>query len=53
MTEADQMPVKGTKAHPYVAAVVIDPVMWAQFESAFEDRPEARVRKLDTSQPDT
>ena len=46
MTEPNEMPVKGTRTHPYVAAVAIDPVMWAQFESTFEGRPEVKIRKL-------
>ena len=52
MTEPNEMPVKGTRTHPYVAAVAIDPVMWAQFKSTFEGRPEVKIRKLDSSQPD-
>ena len=46
MTETNEMLVKGTRTHPYVAAVAIDPVMWAQFESTFEGRPEVKIREL-------
>lgn len=53
MTDNEKMPVKGTRTHPYVAALVIDPVMWAKFEASFEDRREAKIRKLNSSQPDT
>jgi hypothetical protein len=41
-----------TRTHPYVAVLLIDPVTWAQFQGAFEDRPEVKIRKLDSSQPD-
>jgi len=41
-----------TKTHPYVAAVVIDPVDWSRFEAFYEDRPEVKIRKVDRSQPD-
>ncbi len=51
-TDADTLPVKGTKTHPYVAVIVMDPARWHDFERTFEDRPELKIRKLDSSQPD-
>jgi hypothetical protein len=44
---------KGTKSHPYLAVVVIDPADLWRLEQVFEDRPEARIRKVDQGTPDT
>ncbi len=52
MTDSEQTPIEGTKTHPYIAKVIIDPAMWAQFERAFENRPEVRIRKVDHQTPD-
>ena len=52
MTDNEQMPIKGTKTHPYVATIVMDPATWSRFEANFEDRPEVKIRQLDSSQPD-
>jgi hypothetical protein len=54
MTEIDdeEMPVKGTKTHPYLAVLRIDPVDWSDLEAAVEDRPEMKVRMVDRDQPD-
>ena len=53
MSDTDTPPVEGTKTHPYLATVVIDPARWHDFERTFEDRPEVRVLKLDHQTPDT
>jgi len=46
-TDTDTPPVEGTKTHPYVATIVMDPARWHVFEQTFEDRPEVKIRKLD------
>jgi hypothetical protein len=46
-TDSDTLPIAGTKSHPYVVAIVLDPAQWHYFERMFEDRPEVRIRKLD------
>jgi hypothetical protein len=53
MDDNEEMPVKGTRTHPYMCAIAIDPVDWSAFEAAVEDRPEVKIRKLDDSEPDT
>jgi len=53
MTETDATPVKGTKTHPYMSVIKIDPVAWAEFEATYDGRPEVKIRKLDNSEPDT
>lgn len=45
--------IKGTKTHPYIAEIVIDPVQWCRLEANFEDRPEVKIRKVDDQTPDT
>ena len=50
-TDTD-LPVRGTRTHPHVAVVTIDPVDWSDFEAAAEGRPEMKIRKLDRGQPD-
>lgn len=52
MTDNEEMPVKGTKTHPYIAKLVMDPADWHDFECRFQDRPEVKVRRLDDSEPD-
>jgi hypothetical protein len=47
MTDTDTMPIEGTKTHPYVATIVMDPARWYDFERRFDDRPEVKILKLD------
>jgi hypothetical protein len=51
MTENEEMPVKGTKTHPYIAKLIMDPADWHGFEARFQDRPEVKIRFLDDSEP--
>jgi len=45
-------PIEGTKTHPYIATIIMDPATWSRFEAVFEDRPEVRIRKVDSRTPD-
>jgi hypothetical protein len=51
MSDAN-MPTTGTKTHPYLAALVMDPADWWRFERDFEDRPEVKIMKIDRRTPD-
>jgi hypothetical protein len=52
MNDNDDEALWASKTHPHVAVLQFDPVMWTKFESTFENRPEVKIRKLDTSEPD-
>jgi hypothetical protein len=52
MTDTDTMPSEGTKTHPYLAVIIMDPARWFYFEQTFEDRPEVKIRKIDRAVPD-
>jgi hypothetical protein len=52
MTDTDITPIEGTKTHPYIATIIMDPATWSHFEATFEDRPEVKVRRVDRNQPD-
>ncbi|HUZ62952.1 MAG TPA: hypothetical protein VMU82_04475 [Acetobacteraceae bacterium] len=52
MTNNDEPKIKLPKTHPHLAKLVIDPADWHEFERQFEDRPEVKIRKLGTSEPD-
>lgn len=51
-TENEEMPVMGTRTHPHVTKLVMDPATWAEFERRCWDRPEVKVRRLDDVVPD-
>ena len=53
MTDDETTPaIKGTKTHPYIATIIMDPAMWSRFEATFEDRPEVKIRRVDDQTPD-
>jgi hypothetical protein len=52
MTDAKTMPTVGTKTHPYLATLVMDPADGWRFERDFEDRPEVMIMKVDRRTPD-
>jgi hypothetical protein len=52
MTDADTMPIKGIKSHPYIATLVMDPADLWRFERVFEDEPQVKIMKVDHQQPD-
>lgn len=51
--EKDEMPVSGTRSHPHMAVLRIDPADWSDLEAALEGRPEMKLRLIDRDQPDT
>jgi len=44
--------IAGTKTHPYIAEIAMDPAKWFKFEQAFEARPVVRIRNVDQRMPD-
>jgi hypothetical protein len=52
MARIVKTPPDGTKTHPYVATIVMDPAKWFRFEQVFEDRPEVKILGLDNRTPD-
>jgi hypothetical protein len=52
MTNTKMTPSEGTSTHPHLAAIIMEPAMWARFERAFEDRPEVKVLTVDRRTPD-
>jgi hypothetical protein len=52
MADTDIIPSRISRTHPHLAAIVMDPARWYDFERTFEDRPEVRVLKLDDRTPD-
>jgi hypothetical protein len=42
---------EGTKTHPFVATLPMDPAKLYAFECAFEDRREVKILKVDDSTP--
>ena len=42
---------EGTKTHPFVATILMDPSQLSSFERAFEDRREVRILKVDDKTP--
>ena len=53
MTDDETLPaIKGTKTHPYIATLTMDPVHWHRFEADFQYRPEVKIRHVDRDQPD-
>jgi hypothetical protein len=44
--------IKGTKTHPYIATLTMDPALWHRFENDFEYRPEVKIRHVDQEHPD-
>lgn len=47
----DTMP-QGTKTHPWVATIFMEPANFYRFERDFEDRYEVRILNVDTETPD-
>jgi hypothetical protein len=43
---------EGSKTHPFVATILMDPAKLYSFERAFEDRREVRILKVDDKTPD-
>lgn len=52
MDDNEEPEIKLPKTHPYLAKLVLDPADWYDFERRVEDRPEVKVRRLDTAEPD-
>ena len=53
MTNDDETPaIKGSKTHPYIATLTMDPVLWHSFETNFQYRPEVKIRRVDRHEPD-
>jgi hypothetical protein len=52
MNDNEEPEIKLPATHPCLAKLIMNPADWHDFESRFEDRPEVKVRRLDTSQPD-
>jgi hypothetical protein len=51
MTDTEITPIEGTKTHPYVATIFLDPARWFDFERTFDDRPEVKILKVDRQVP--
>jgi hypothetical protein len=51
MADNKMMIPQGTKTHPFVATILMDPAQLYGFEQAFEDRREVKILKVDDSTP--
>ena len=51
VAEDEMMVPEGTKTHPFVATILMDPAKLHSFKRAFEDRREVRILMVDDKTP--